>query len=164
VVDFAAAEELRVTLWLRDTGPGGSEGGPSVGEQLRDLEEKGVIDSLTINTWPRQLPCDPDSEVTGSAATVRKRLAEFREWATERGHDLEPAFRWCERTSLVSETAREVVVLPMRCIEVRDGDELLAVFPCTGDQGVNTVSSCLARLAGLLSDDEANGEPPQTWA
>jgi len=149
MVDFSECEHLAVTVWVRKRTASGTAGTDQLLESLRELEASGAIDNLSVNVWSDQIQCNADKSLPGSEREVRNRIEEFQDWASEQGHDLEPAFRWCEKSTLVDEETHEVVVPPLVCLEIRVGDELLAVFPCTSDDGTQTVSNCLEKLRRL---------------
>lgn len=59
---------------------------------------------------------------------------------------------------MVSEERSELIRLPLQCLAVYEDDQLVGVFPCTGDQGTNTVADCLHRLEpGDDSDETPSG-------
>ncbi len=149
MVDFTDCEDLAVTIWVRKRAATGAAETPQLLETLRDLQASGKIDNLSVNVWTDEIQCDPDKTLPGSKQEIRNRIDEFQEWAEEKGHDLEPAFRWCEKSTLVDDETHEVIVPPFVCLEIRSDEELLAVFPCTSDDGTQTVSQCIERLKKL---------------
>ncbi|MBX0325538.1 hypothetical protein EGH21_21160 [Halomicroarcula sp. F13] len=167
MVNFGDYDTLSVTVWLRRAASTTSDRSELLA-RLRELERDGVIQDLSVNNWSKQIECDPEYRVHGSNEEIRHRLAEFQDWADEEGHELEPAFRWCETTSLATDETKEVVTLPVTCIEVRGDGELLAVFPCTSDGNTNSVADCVTGLEKLAAhaDDsvaeqaESTGRPP----
>lgn len=158
MVDFSEYDSIDVTVWLREDEPAGIQGQSTLLSRLRRLESEGAINDLTVNRWCKQLECDPDVEFPGSEVALRERIDEFKQWAEARGHSLEPAFRWCEKTSLVSDDSREYLVLPVVCLEVRSNDRLLAVFPCTSGTETNTALNCVTQLEALSRDDAIEAE------
>lgn len=123
--------------------------------RLRELEVAGVVDDVSVRSWGKSIPASPD-ELHASASLVHDRITEFQRWADRNGHSLEPAFRWCEQSTMVPEKRSEVIRLPLQCLAVYKDDQLVGVFACTGDQGPNTVADCLHRLE---QGDDSNETP-----
>lgn len=122
--------------------------------RLRELEAAEIVDDVSVRIWGKSIPASPD-ELDASASLVHDRIAAFQRWAGRNGHSLEPAFRWCEHSTMVSEERSEVIRLPLQCLAVYEEDQLVGVFPCRGDQGTNTVADCLHRLEPGDDSDEA---------
>lgn len=120
--------------------------------RLRELEAAEVVDDVSVRIWEKSIPASPD-ELDVSASLVHDRIAEFQQWADRNGHSLEPAFRWCEQSTMVSEEQSEVIRLPLQCLAVYEDDQLVGVFPCTGDQGTTrsqTVSTVSNRVTTVM--------------
>jgi hypothetical protein len=156
-VSFAEHDTLEVTVWLREHAADRGRIAALL-EELRGLEAGDTIDSLSVNTWPKQLRC-PAEQLPGSKQEIHDRLEEFRLWAAVRDTDLEPAFHRCEKSSLLDEQTREFVVLPMICLAVRSRGDLLAVFPFSADGETRTVQDCLDRLTRLRGTPGDGSEP-----
>ncbi|MFC6953620.1 HTH domain-containing protein [Halorubellus litoreus] len=150
MLDEVADRTLRVEVWTRERSPPPGNGRRETVATLRELEATGVLADVSIHTWGRSVPASPPED---GESLVHDRIEAFESWAACNGHSLEPAFRYRERTTLVSEHAEEVVHLPLQCLAVYDRDDLVAVFPCTNEDGTNTAAECVARLDPAIEDD-----------
>ena len=129
----------------------------SVLARLRELEAAGIVDDLAVYIWGKSIPAIPQ-EAAVTRTLVHERVAEFRRWADRNGRALEPAFRRCEQSTMVSDERRKIIRLPLQCLAVYRNDCLAGVFPCTTDQGTNTVLDCLRCLG---SADAGDRTPPE---
>jgi hypothetical protein len=145
-----------VVVWTRDLSPPPDDPRRDVFARLQDLEDQGALADVSVRVWGKAVLASgngapEDTEITG-------RIAEFYRWAEHTGHSLEPAFERCARSTMVSEEKVEVVRLPLQCVELREGDDLVAVFPCSADGETQTVRECLDRfeasvdVGGLRTD------------
>lgn len=174
--------DVRVEVWTRDASPPPDDPRATVLARLRELESEGVVDDLSVRVWGKFVPATDEhdnpnasggaeesgefdesnatdgsgspGEPDGSDPPARERVAAFRRWADRDGHSLEPAFERCERSSMVSEEVTDAIRLPLQCLAVYGGDRLVGVFPCSTEDGNNTVRDCLERLetGGLVGD------------
>lgn len=131
----------RVELRVRERAPAPViETIDEVVTRLRRLEDDGRLVDLRVETWggARSLEI-PGSPVVDVVET-------FRDWATEAGYTLEPAFDRRERSSIVSETTHTELVVPYVTVAVYDGVELECVAPCSKSDDVFTVHDCLTAL------------------
>jgi hypothetical protein len=155
--DHEPAEELRVVVWTRDPSPPPGDPRRDVLSRLREVESTGVVDDVSVQVWSKHVSA-PADDADESSLRVRRRVAEFVQWADRNGHSLEPAFRWCERSSMVSEERTAVIRLPLLCLAVHEGGRLVGVFPCSTEGGTNTVADCLDRLETGDVTDEPSAE------
>jgi len=146
-------------MWIRNSAPADVGERPRLLGRLRRLEADGFIEELSVNSWPRQVMRDPDYQLPGYEAEIRDRIAEFETWAEGRGHELEPAFQWCERSSIVTDHSSEVIVLPVMCLEVRSDEELLAVAPCRTAGETVSVSECVRQLETARETRDQQARP-----
>ncbi len=167
----AAVETPRVELWLREpASPGVEDRQVAIYDRLRSLERDGRIGRLDVSVWGRYLR--PPGAADGLAADgdglgggLWRTYSEFEAWAERNDHELAPAFRRRRLPSLVASEV-EVVVLPVACLAVRDGDDLAAVVPCSTADGVVTVEDGLDSLgvapdrAIAAADDSQRTETP----
>lgn len=138
-------EDIRVEVWMRDLSPPPGDPRKNVLSRLRAFEAEGVVGEVSVRVWGKNLTVSREGADEGSTV-IRERVSEFQTWAKRNGHSLEPAFRWRDQSSMVSEERNEVIRLPLQCLAVYAGDNLLGVFPCSMDGETNTVGDCLARL------------------
>jgi hypothetical protein len=145
-------DPVRVVVWLRDTPPPPDDPRSGVLDRLRELETDGAVDDVSVRVWGRYVD-PPADDAESEEGPIQTRIAEFEAWADREGHSLEPAFRRCERTTMVTEERREVMRLPLQCLAVYAGDRLVGVFPCSTGSGTETVADCVRRLeAGDVVD------------
>lgn len=139
----------RVELRVRDPTDTNVDDRPrAIYERLVRLQEDGKIDGIDTEIWGKQVrartPKHPsDDPIVGPA---RLKYEEFEAWAKRTDHDLEPAFSTHTLGSLVDEERETVIRFPVLCLAVYDADDLVAVAPCTTDDGVHTIDDCLDAL------------------
>lgn len=111
-------------------------------ETLRTYAATGQIDELRVESWPDEI------SLTGEKAddAVLERFETFRTWADRHSVQLSPAFSIRERTTLVSDTASTVLVLPIVCLAIRVDGELASVVPHATATTTYTVSDALTDL------------------
>lgn len=133
--------DRRVELYLRGDTYGTYERQQAVLERVTELESEGVVADTAVDTsWQRIRTPELDSR-DPALETYR----EFREWADANGYTLEPAFERRQRAYLGANAVHEVVVFPVTCLAVYGGNDLVAVFPCSDEDGTVhfTVQDCL---------------------
>ena len=140
----------RVELRVRDLSPESAHDRPAtVYEELAKLLQDGRISDVSVVVWGKQVRAEIDTNsATDDPITraARSTYEEFREWAERSGHDLEPGFSTHTVGSLVDDEEETVIRFPVVCLAVYDGDELLAVAPCSTEEEVRTVDDCLEAL------------------
>ncbi|WP_136591557.1 HTH domain-containing protein [Salinigranum halophilum] len=139
------SEDLRVEVWMRDLSPPPGDPRKNVLSRLRAFEAEGFVDEVSVRVWGKNVTVSREEDDEGRTV-IRERVSEFQRWAERNGHSLEPAFRWRDQSSMVSEGGNEVIRLPLQCLAVYADDNLVAVFPCSMNGETNTVGDCLARL------------------
>lgn len=136
----------RVELWVRETTPYGvADRVRSIHERFRDLERRGSVADVDLDVWGRVVAVSGDA-VGDVSDALNAKVKEFRAWAEHAGCTLEPAFSVRRRDAAPGHGSDAVLVLPVVCAALYDGDDLLAVFPHTDDGDVRPVSDCLERL------------------
>ena len=123
-------------------------------ETLRDYDQQGVIDDLTVGGWPDEVVLTTDTEVPPPIAQYRR----FQTWAEQTDVSLRPSFTIRERTSLVSDQPKTILVPPVLCLAIHVNGELGTVVPHKSDTTTYTVEDALADLAALDRDSPAR--PP----
>jgi hypothetical protein len=131
----------RAIAWTRDLSPPPEDPRRDALTRLLDLEDRGILSDVSVGLWGKAVLASGNgaSDHTG----IRDRVAEFYRWAERTGHSLEPAFERSEVSTMVSADFVEVVRLPLQCVELREGDDLVAVFPCTAEGETQTVGDCV---------------------
>lgn len=131
----------RVELYLRGDTYGTYERQKAVLDRVKGLETEGVVADANVDTsWQRIRTPELDSR-----DPAIETYEEFGEWAAENGYSLEPAFERRQRSYLGTDTVHDVVVFPVTCLAVYEGNDLVAVFPCSDESGEIhfTVQDCL---------------------
>lgn len=156
MTDHGSEANVCVEVWVRDLSLPPDDPRTSVVSRLHEFEETGLVDDVSIHVWGKCVSVS-DEWADETSPPVRERIADFREWADRNGHTLEPAFRWCEESTMLSEEQNEVIRLPLQCLAIYEGDRLVGVFPCSTDNGTKTVADCLQRLetGGVVDDSNA---------
>lgn len=139
-----AGVRVPAALTVRDCAPP-DDPRSAVLARLRELDATGGIDDVTVRVWGKRV-APPSDGTDGRDSRVQERVAEFLSWAERNGHSLEPAFRRCERSTMVSEERREAIRRPLQSLAVYEDGRLVGVFPCSTVDGTNTVSDCVRRL------------------
>jgi len=139
--EIARGTGLELVVYLRESASSAAaERQQAVLGRLNALADAGVIEDVTVRTWPKRV-----SESSEVLETVRELCAA----AEERGLRLEPFFEEHERVpGFFTERAEPVreVVLPVMCVTLyRDGD-VRSIYPCTDDEGHYSVSDGLDAL------------------
>lgn len=111
-------------------------------ETLRSYAAAGEIDEVHVETWPDEVPLTGPNE----DATVLERYETFQAWADCHGVQLSPAFSVRERSTVLSDTASTMLVLPMVCLVIHVGGTLASVVPHTTATTAYTVSDALTDL------------------
>lgn len=109
---------------------------------LNACEREGQIDSLLLRSWPKEVAYSPDSPFQ----EVLELVDRFDAWASERGVDIRPPFRERETTSQVTGTKRTLLVTPLLCLEVYEGEQLVGVFPHSAGDETITADDAIATL------------------
>lgn len=151
----AEGEPLELVVYLREAAGGAAaERQRAVVERARDLVGAGDVGDLTVRTWGRRALAPeaadgPAADAPG--ADVLDTVREFQAAAAEHGLTLEPCFAERERRPSFfteREQPRREVVLPVVCLAVRRGGDLVGLYPCVDDGECASVAEGLAALAG----------------
>lgn len=154
--------ETTVDLLLRADGPAAWKQQQQVIETLDRLDETDAIDGYRTQVWGNAVPLGgPLSETVFYRAAVRKVRA-FEEWAESRDGPVELPFERDEVVSELTGDRHSLVRLPMTCLAVYDGADLLAVYPCVEDGEPCSVEDLLERMDAIRgeSGDDPTEELP----
>jgi hypothetical protein len=117
-------------------------------DRLGSLRAVGAIEGFEVLTWPDEVVL---SDATTSDGAVRT-FERFERWADDRGVSVRPAFDVRTVASLVG-TPREVLTLPMMCLTVSSGGDLVGVFPHQDGDRTVTIGDCLDAYDRRDDDD-----------
>jgi hypothetical protein len=151
------ARELEVELYVRALAPDGAETVPAaVYQRLRGLEAEGAIDACEVTVWGKKVPLDHPASADGYGRDVLDTVEAFENWAARAGVSLQPGFvRRTHVATPVSEERTELV-LPVACVAVYRGGDLVCVAPFADGDDACTVEDCVS----TLSDDRAIVDRP----
>lgn len=113
-------------------------------ERVRELEADDRGSECRVTTWDKQITLG-NGHIEGRMA-VLERIEEFETWARERSVSLYPFFEERTRSSLATDGEQRVIVLPVLCLAVYEGEGLRELFPCTANEVTYTVHDGLAAL------------------
>jgi len=138
----SAQGERRARLFVRSDLPTPSRKRCTAIEcEVESLACQGVIDGVETVEWRKRVP------LRGDNSGERELYNEFAAWARRSDVALAPFFdtRLCYSTS-TGERRRELV-LPVVCLAVYEGGDLVRVAPFTDDGRAESVEDCIAALA-----------------
>lgn len=141
-------DDHQVRVFIREQTPYGADDRlQEFVEHLRRLDADGTVGDVTITGWGVRAPRPASHASEHIHDSVRETIAEFETWAGHHEQSLTPAFSWYDRSRLTDENWQEPR-LPLICVAVYEGDNLLAVFPSRDDRSgdVYSVPDGIARL------------------
>lgn len=144
--------DYRVELFVRSFAPTGAhEQQQAIVDRLVELAAENRIGTISSTVWGDRICPGTASKLT-TGQSILDDIDRFREWAQRHGASLEPFFEEHEVRSMF-EDAHTVIVPPVLCLAVSDGDELWGVFPCVSRGEVCSV------MDGLTFLDDSRGTP-----
>lgn len=125
--------------------------------RLEELVDTDVIDEYEIHVWGDGVCLDSPLVETETGAFIRERVAAFREWAHETGHELVGFANRTTRSAITGRVNENVVVPTMAACE-RRGDVIKRVAPSRSDADgtLTTVADLLSTLERI--DNGQTGE------
>lgn len=152
-------DAVRAVLRLRTLGPSGlNPPQTEVVDRLRTLAEKGPIADLDVDVWGGSMGItqtedrDPDG--------TRRTVAEYEQWAIERGCTLRPAFERRSGEPTDDEARHGRVVTPLITLAVHTSEGLQAVYPHVDDGDVRTIHDGIEAIESMERDDERSEDEP----
>lgn len=157
--DSAATErERHVELWVRGRSPCCvHDAQEETYDRLRRLRRSGAIDSFAVHQWS-DAGRTPRTRGVKHAATCHGKVAEFENWAAERGYTLQPGFQVRDVKPMTGDSVRRKLVSPVLCLAVYDSDSLDAVYPYADEEDSYTVEAGLRRLETDVDPSLERGE------
>lgn len=160
---------VRAVLRVRTLGPSGLN--PPQIEVINRLEtlaesEGAPIAELDVDVW------DASMGLTQSDASdleeFHHRISEFEQWAVENDCTLGPAFKRRGTNSAAAtetktetettDTQEEVIIPPLLCLAVYDGETIAAVYPHGDGEEVSTIRDGIEALESLTTGTEQSRE------
>ncbi|EMA23559.1 MULTISPECIES: HTH domain-containing protein [Haloarcula] len=130
---------LRAELYLRGDTYGTFDAQQQVLNRVKRLEANGVFsESMLAGEWQRIRTMAEDKR-----SEAIRTYEEFRDWAGQNDHSLEPAFERRNRSYVGMDRVDDVVVFPVVSLAIYDGDDLEGVFPCSDEERTYTVGDAL---------------------
>lgn len=121
--------------------------------RLQALDEEGVIETVDIKVWGRQLPLDGPVAETETARSIRQTLRDIESWAATAGVDVTSQFdtRVVERNYAgPSSRAR---TLPTCCLVERIEGDVRTAVPHRRDGEARTIADRLDYLEATMGVD-----------
>ena len=98
-------------------------------DRTRALEASGQVERCSVATWDKQVVLgDGKSGRSDRGRETLEKIEAFESWAAGRNASLYPFFEERTRGSLLTDGAETVVVLPVLCLAIYEGERLEAVF------------------------------------
>ncbi|WP_101296889.1 HTH domain-containing protein [Halegenticoccus soli] len=140
---------VKIDVFVRAFAPRGAEDVPAtIVRRLEKLESEGKIDEYETHVWGRKITAPRSGEEPVCGGWILERIEEFTEWADEHGVCFDPCLVEREVHSEMTGERRTEITLPVVCLALYRGENVVGVVPCRdADGGVQrSVSDCLARL------------------
>lgn len=121
----------------------------SIIDRLKALVAEGHIADYTITVWGERVSTDAAVAQTEQGAFIHRRIAEFRQWASEHDATLEGGFDTRTVHSSITGETHEFVPLPSVALAARRDGDLEWVVPSSDDAGTTTA---IDRLESITSE------------
>jgi hypothetical protein len=119
-----------VELWIRTLQTGAGEEHDRLRRRLAALERRGVVDSVRVRTWPREVPLD--GPTTPRDRAIADRVRAFERWAARAGVSL-PTFERVDTGVGRMGPEYTALTLPRTALAVTHEGTLRWVAPCVED-------------------------------
>jgi hypothetical protein len=121
----------------------------SIIDRLKALVAEGDITDYTVTVWGERVSTDAAVSQTDQGVFIHRRIAEFRQWASEHGVTLEGGFDTRTVHSSITGDTHEFIPLPSVALAARRDGDLEWVVPSSDDTGT---TSAMDRLESITSD------------
>lgn len=119
-------------------------------EAVRGLHERGLVDGLNVDAWPKEVVL---SEYTEDLDVVRA-FRTFEEWAAQWAVAIDPPFELDVRSSRLTGEEREILRTPALCLAVSIDGRLREVFPHRSEGRTYSIDDALETLERIASPGE----------
>ena len=138
---MTGTDRPRIELYVRSLRPDGAHARQeAVIERLERLEAAGVVESVSVIVWGKQVARGTAGARTDEGEFILNRVAEFTQWALSNNVSLESFHQ------MVGNESYEAIVLPVMGLAEYRGGELVHVAPCTEGEVVHSIPDRLDRL------------------
>lgn len=160
-----SADPVRTVVRVRTLGPTGLNP-PQIEaiDRLQTLADGSLIDELDIDVWGTSMGTTHDNR---NPAGTRERVAEFEQWATEKGYTLRPAFDWrSTEPAGDGESQRREIVTPLITLAIytASAEDLQAVYPHVEGEDVCTIHDGIKTLESMAGNTEQSGDEQREQA
>jgi hypothetical protein len=123
------------------------------------LEAEGTIDNIEIEVWGKKICREVNGEEPALCYLALEKLDEFRDWAERNGRSLSPCFKERKIHSEITGEERIEIEIPIVCLGIYDGTDLLMMYPHTDDDGHYTVEDGLEFLETQVDRSDQQFKP-----
>jgi hypothetical protein len=153
----------RVELYVRSLSFDGARNNQKQAiETLRCLAVDNDIDALTVTVWGTEISLSSTARETDTGAVVLDRLAEFKEWASDRDVSVAQFFETREVWSRVTGEEYTAVVLPTICMAEYHDDDLQYVTPNVDGENTTTVIDRITELEAEHETERARASKDES--
>lgn len=157
------AGSVRAVLRLRTLAPSGLNPPQiEVIDRIQALteDEDGPIADLDIDVWEASMGITHAD--THDPGDVHELITEFEQWADEHGCTLRPAFKRRSADSAVETETEDIdnredqdlIIPPLLCLAVYDGETIDAVYPHVDGEEVSTIHDGVEALESMATDEK----------
>ena len=140
-----------VVVRLRALAPYGiSETQTELIARLRRLIADGTLTHIDIAVWGPEIEATPSDPADSSS--IRETFLEFDHWARSHGYTLAPAFYRRSAGSVVDEHQLEVIMCPLICFGIYEGQTVRAVYPYSDGATVHTIHDGVEELESIAKE------------
>ena len=144
----------RIELHVREHAHVAHDRQQAVITRLHRLANDDIIDEFTVDSWGKHIATTPENYPPETVNTALEKATEYETWARQNGASLHPGFQHREHSSIITDSTREVIVLPIMCLADYEGDRLQTVIPCSDDGGHHSINSYLDTLSTETTESD----------
>lgn len=157
--DTTDEERTRIDVCLRAAGPEAWNHQQRIIDSLEDMKERGLIDRYRVQTWGKVAAVVGALSETKFHSAAVGIVREFEEWADAHDEEVDLPFHHDEVVCEFTEERHSVVRLPVICLGVYEGDELVGVYPRSEAEDFYSVRDALAGAADAGTGEESPDPP-----
>lgn len=121
--------------------------------RLSQLEVKGTIAELSINTWAKYINTAVDESSANNGRPALDKAHEFEHWSEQHGASV-PGFKHHTQSSASTNTTQEVFITPVLSLAIYVNTDLQTVVPNSAVEEHRTVTAYLDALAATNDSDQ----------